>query len=71
MQEMVTRSSERVIKSETHKKVTQESVHERQVMSMMSDCEKVVKSELYEEVIINLIYRSCEREAIDKELINL
>ena len=71
VQEMITRSGERVIESETHKKVTQESVHERQVMSMMSNCERVVKSELYEEVTMNLMHESCWREAIDKELINL
>ena len=58
MQEIVTRSGERVVKSETHKEVTQESVHERQVMSIMSYCKKVIKSELYEEVIINLMHRS-------------
>ena len=33
MQEIITRSGERVIKSEMHKEVTQESVHKRQVMS--------------------------------------
>ena len=68
---MITRSGERVIKSKTHKEVTQKSVHERQVMSTMSDCEKVVKSESYKEVIINLMHRSHWREAINKELINL
>ena len=55
---MVTRSDKRVVKSETHKEVTQELVHERQVMSMMSDCKRVVKSELYEEVTMNLMHRS-------------
>ena len=68
---MVTRSGERVVEPETHNEVTQKSVHERQVMSTMSDCEKVVKSESYEEVIINLVHRSHWREAINKELTNL
>ena len=58
VQEIVTRSDKRFIKSETHKEVTQESVHKRQVMSMISSCEKVVKSELYKEVIINLVHKS-------------
>ena len=53
---MITRSGERVIKSEMHKEVTQELVHEIQVMSTISDCEKVVKSELYKEVIMNLVH---------------
>ena len=68
---MITKSGERVIESETHKGVTQKSVYERQVMSMMSDCEKVVEPELYEEVIMNLVHRSHWREAINKELTNL
>ena len=55
---MITRSGERVIKSEMHKEVTQESVHKRQFMSTVSDCEKVVKSELYKEVIMNLLHES-------------
>ena len=55
---IITRSDERVIKSETHKEVTQKLVHKRQVMSIMSDCEKVVKSELYKEVIMNLMHES-------------
>ena len=69
---MITRSGcERVVKSESHKEVTQELVHKRQVMSIMSGCEKVVKSELYKEVIIDLVHRSHWREAIDKELTDL
>ena len=58
VQEMATRSGERVVKSEMHKRVTQKSVHERQVMSMMSSCKRVIESESYEEVIINLVHRS-------------
>ena len=58
VQEMITRSDKRVIESETHKEVTQESVHERQVMSIMSNCKRVVESKLYKEVIINLVHRS-------------
>ena len=59
VQEMVTRSGERVVEPEMHKGVTQKLVHKRQVMSTMSDCERVVESELYEEVIINLVHESC------------
>ena len=68
---MITRSDERVVKSETHKEVTQKLVHERQVISMMSNCERVIKSELYKEVIINLMHESHWREVINKELTNL
>ena len=58
MQEIITRSGERIVKSEIYKEVTQELVHERQVMSIISNSEKVVKSELYKEVFINLVHRS-------------
>ena len=71
VQEMITRSGERVVKSEIHKEVTQKSVLKRQVMSMISGCEKVIESELYEEVIMNLVHRSHWREAINEELTNL
>ena len=68
---MITRSDKRVVKLEIHKEVTQKSVHERQVISIMSDCKRVIKFELYKKVIINLVHRSYWREVINKELINL
>ena len=40
-------------------------------MSIMSGCERVVESELYEEVIMHLVHESHWKEVIDKELINL